>query len=334
MATLASELPHVSLRVPGITPGDRLSMTLFFALVAHLIVILGVVFTPMERPQTRYNTLDIVLVQQKSPAPREEVDFLAQANQDGGGNSERAVRPMTPMPAPFAGEQPHLTSASQPTLAAQPMPRTKPSTERQASPRPRELSKPVIALTDADSALQVPEPEQPVPEPRTKPVADLAPEPAPAPQPVQTVKAVSLINQSLSMASLSAEINQRLESYAERPRRKWISARTREYKYASYMEAWRMKVERIGNLNYPDEARRKKLSGSLLLEVSINANGSINDIVLRRSSGHRVLDDAAIRIVRLAAPYAPLPKGILEETDILHIERTWRFLASNRFYGG
>ena len=133
------------------------------------------------------------------------------------------------------------------------------------------------------------------------------------------------------MASLSAELDQRLNAYAKRPKRKWISVRTREYKYASYMEAWRAKVERVGNLNYPNEARRKRLSGSLLLEVALNPDGSINAIELRRSSGHRVLDEAAVRIVKLAAPFAPFPKNILQETDILHIERTWRFLSSNQF---
>ena len=93
-------------------------------------------------------------------------------------------------------------------------------------------------------------------------------------------------------------------------------------------------MERIGNLNYPDEARRKRLSGQLVLEVVLNANGTVGDIIVRRSSGQRVLDDAAIRIVKLAAPYSPLPRNILEDTDILHIQRTWRFLNSNRFSGG
>jgi protein TonB len=108
--------------------------------------------------------------------------------------------------------------------------------------------------------------------------------------------------------------------------RKFINARTREFKYAAYMDAWRAKVERVGNLNYPDEARRQKLSGSLLLDVSVNPDGTVNEIQLRRSSGHKVLDDAAIRIVRLAAPFPPFPKDIEQEVDILHIERTWQFI--------
>ena len=141
-----------------------------------------------------------------------------------------------------------------------------------------------------------------------------------------------IINRSLAMTSLSAEIDRRLQAYAKRPKRKWITARTKEHKYAAYMEAWRAKVEKIGNLNYPDEARRKKLSGSLMLDVALNPDGTINEIVLRRSSGHRVLDDAAIRIVRLAAPFARFPDDIREETDILHIERTWQFLGSNQLF--
>jgi protein TonB len=92
------------------------------------------------------------------------------------------------------------------------------------------------------------------------------------------------------------------------------------------MEAWRAKVERVGNLNYPEAARRKKLSGNLILDVALNNDGSINQITVRRSSGHKVLDDAAIRIVELASPYSPFPDHIREETDILHITRTWQFL--------
>ena len=130
---------------------------------------------------------------------------------------------------------------------------------------------------------------------------------------------------------MSANIRQKLETRAQRPKRKFISASTKEYRYAAYMEAWRAKVERMGNLNYPEEARRRKLSGSLLLEVALNANGTINEIMIRRSSGEKILDDAAIRIVELAAPYAPFPQKIKQETGILHIIRTWQFMDNQGF---
>ena len=116
--------------------------------------------------------------------------------------------------------------------------------------------------------------------------------------------------------------------------RKHISASTQEYKYAAYLDAWRRKVERIGNLNYPDEAKRRKLYGNLVLSVALRPDGSVEEIRLTRSSGHALLDDAAIRIVRLAAPYAPFPKEIREETDLLEITRTWQFLSDNQLFSG
>ena len=131
--------------------------------------------------------------------------------------------------------------------------------------------------------------------------------------------------------SLSAALDERLQAYAQRPRRKWITAATREHAYAAYMEAWRRKVERVGNLNYPNEARRRGLSGTLSLDVALNADGSVAEVLLRRSSGEEVLDEAALRIVALAAPFARFPRAIREEVDVLHIERTWVFSSRNEF---
>ncbi len=146
----------------------------------------------------------------------------------------------------------------------------------------------------------------------------------------QPLSATQLIDRSMEIASLSAELSESVRSYAQRPREKRIYSRTREYKYASYMHDWIAKVERIGTLNFPDEARREHLSGSLLLDVALNADGSINNIAVLRPSGHRVLDDAALRIVHLAAPYAPFPDYIRREVDVLHIIRTWEFLSNSQ----
>jgi protein TonB len=140
-----------------------------------------------------------------------------------------------------------------------------------------------------------------------------------------------LLRQSFNIASLSAQVKNKLEAKAQRPRRTFISASTTAYRYAAYMEAWRAKVERVGNLNYPDEARKRKLSGNLILDVALNPDGSVNDIVIRRSSGHKILDDAAIRIVHLAAPFSPFPADIRKDTDILHITRTWQFINNKGF---
>lgn len=150
----------------------------------------------------------------------------------------------------------------------------------------------------------------------------------PAPEQAKPVSAAELINRSLELVSLDEQIRQSMQAYSQRPRQTFISARTREFKFASYMNEWVSKVEKVGNLNYPDEARRQGISGSLMLQVAVNTDGSVRNIRVLRSSGHKVLDDAAIRIVQLASPYAPLPPEIRKDTDILHITRTWEFLNS------
>ena len=127
------------------------------------------------------------------------------------------------------------------------------------------------------------------------------------------------------MAKLQPGIQRQSDSQSKLPRRKWISANTREYEYAAYMQAWVAKVERVGNLNYPDEVRRLKLVGDLIMTVGIKPDGSVENIEIRRSSGTPQLDQAATRIVRLTAPYSPLPEQISKKIDVLHITRTWRF---------
>ena len=179
-------------------------------------------------------------------------------------------------------------------------------------------------------ATQEPQPEQPqlitaleATRAAPQPVEETPPEPSP-------VSAAELVDRSLEMLSLNREITQLSQAYSQRPREAFISARTREYKYANYMNEWVAKVERVGDLNYPDEARRQGISGTLRVQVSLNADGTVRDAIITRPSGHRVLDEAALRIVRLAAPYAPFPREIREDTDVLHITRTWEFTSGNR----
>ena len=128
---------------------------------------------------------------------------------------------------------------------------------------------------------------------------------------------------------LSAELNQQLNLGRRIDRQKFISSRTKEHKYAAYMESWRSKVEQVGNLNYPEVAKQKQLSGSLVLNVAINSDGSVAQISVVRSSGQKILDDAAVRIVSMAAPYEPFSDEILKEVDTIHITRTWQFLHNN-----
>nr|VFK52701.1 MAG: protein TonB [Candidatus Kentron sp. TUN]VFK53274.1 MAG: protein TonB [Candidatus Kentron sp. TUN]VFK60464.1 MAG: protein TonB [Candidatus Kentron sp. TUN] len=316
--------------LPVINSADRLSLAVFFAIVVHVIFVLGIDFSPTDDSSSHVNTLDIILVQTHTDKAPDEASYLAQANQKGGGDSSEKARPTAPLPAPFVSRIPAEITTSLP-LSASRFLENKPQSKTAQESQPAEsVSKPILAQTVVPSKQKVK--KQPPPRPKSvepRPVQPVAAKNAP-PVPTENVSAASLITRSLAMASLNAEIQQRLRAYAERPRRKWITARTREYKYASYMEAWRTKVEQVGNLNYPGEAMRRKLSGNLLLGVAINADGSINEITLHRSSGFKILDDAAIRIVKLASPYAPLPASIRKDVDILHIERTWQFLAANR----
>jgi protein TonB len=306
---------------------DRVVVWVFIAAIVHAIIILGVTFVKPDPLVRQASTLDVILVPNRSDNEPDDAQFVAQANQDGGGTHDESVRPATPVPTPMIGPTAEIVSA---TLA--------PSMPSQARAKAREKpdsedSAAAIVASDSGPSKDLVKRRPPKPRPRPSHLRQARSNPtqaAPAIEPKPSMDAATLVNDSLAYASLSAELDQRLEKYASRPRHKWITTRTRESKYAAYMDAWRSKVERIGNLNYPSAARRERLAGSLLLEVSLNANGSVNEIVLRRSSGHRVLDDAAIRIVKLAAPFAALPASIRRETDILHIERTWQFLPSNR----
>ena len=145
--------------------------------------------------------------------------------------------------------------------------------------------------------------------------------------------ATELINRSMEMLTLNQQINQTLQAYSKTPKSKFISARTKEFKYASYMRDWVAKVERVGELNYPDAARRQQLSGKLIVQVAVYPDGSVREITIRKPSGHKILDDAAVRIVKLAAPFAPFPDDIRKETDLLYITRTWIFTSGNRLEG-
>ena len=297
-----------------ITPDDRIGMTLCLAILFHAILILGVTFAPEEHKSPRYDTMEIILVQQQDLEPVEDARLLAQADLTGGGDSADEVVPSTPVPPPFPDQQAQVTAATAPPPVAemQPEPLDKSvPTAKSAKQQAEQL----VAAETAHAEVAAPEPQRKTP----------------AQQPKRRPSAAELLRNSFNIASLSAQVKNKLEAKAQRPRRTFISASTSAYRYAAYMEAWRSKVERIGNLNYPDEARKRKLSGSLILDVALNPDGSVNDVVVRRSSGQKILDDAAIRIVHLAAPFAPFPADIRKDTDILHITRTWQFLNNKGF---
>ena len=166
--------------------------------------------------------------------------------------------------------------------------------------------------------------------PRTKPEPKVQ-APPPEVKPARTVDAAQILNsRNQEIARLTESLEARSAAYASRPRRKSIDASTREFRYASYLGAWARKVERIGNLNYPQAAKDQHLYGNLILDVAIQADGSVEQIRVVQSSGYPLLDQAAIRIVQLAAPFSPFPPDIAAETDVLSVVRTWQFLRGGK----
>jgi len=279
---------------PRIGPGERLSATGALSAIVFGVLILGVGFA-REGAAPITPTLDVILTETRSDQPPKEADFIAQADNQGGGESETAERPREEQLAPVPKIDPGIAPE---TLIAQAPP-------PEPEPTPRLLS----TVARSEQALPPPR-DQRETEPNVLPPGR------------------ELVEQSLEMARLAAEIERRQELMAKRPRRKFVSASTREYEYASYLRAWVAKVERVGNLNYPDEARRRGLGGRLVMTVAVRRDGSIEEIVLNRASGLGVLDQAAMRIVRLSEPFPPLPQTE-ENVDVLHITRTWQFQNGN-----
>lgn len=278
---------------------DRLSLTIFFALALHAILILGVSFNVMQDDEDSLSTMEITLVHNRSVEEPEDADYLAQANQLGGGEVKEKVRDSSPFSNPTPTQEQGIAPDSRRAIAPPPVPDKKAQQE---------------LMTVEKSPRKV----------TSKPQHE------PLPIPSQDVTAAQLFERSQSIARLSANIEEMKKSFAVSPRRTYVKGvNAKEFRFANYMDAWRNKVERIGNLNYPEKAVEKGISGSLLMDVAINPDGSLNSIRILRSSGHTILDKAAKRIVKLAAPYPPLSEDILKDTDILHIPRIWVFRSGD-----
>jgi protein TonB len=264
-------------------------LCLVLAIAVHAAVAFGVTFGLSLKPLPRLaDTLDVVLVQWRSEEAPEEADYLAQADQRGGGETKERQRPADEV----SGALPQETPGQDVRQSV-----------RQEAEQSLELRE-IVAAEAPDEALEPTAVEQPEPD---------------------RPDARQLMSQSLDLASLQPEANRPREWRSKIPRREFISANTRKYEHAAYMSAWVAKVERVGNLNYPAELRNKRLHGDLILTVGIHKDGRVESIDVMRSSGIPEIDRAAIQIVQMAAPYAPLPDNITENTDILHITRTWRF---------
>ena len=290
-------------RLPRLAAPDRLIIAVFLAVVVHAALILGIRFD-LESPKPKKITrlLDITLITQPSKEAPKKTEFLAQENQIAKGDNKKKAKP-----ARLQRSHPPVKKV---TKRPQPPKRkaVEPAKPLKSAPVRRE-PQPVLTQSKSRKRLAAASTEKS------------------SEQPVEKQRpALSAANLSRQIAQVGAEYSRATAQYAKRKKIVFInSVNAHKYTAAAYERAWQDKVERIGNLNFPEEARRKKLSGNLLLSVGINQDGTIYSIELRRSSGHKVLDDAAKRIVRLAAPFAPFPQGLREQADVLVITRTWKF---------
>jgi len=275
----------------------RLSVAMVFSIALHAFTLFGVglALPDLHKAASTMEPLQVVLVNSKSKSKPIHADALAQANLDGGGNTTEDRQAKTMLPTIRDDQQ--FT--------------------------PEQLTKRVAQLEEESKRMMT----------RLKSDYKVAQPELKKQQSSDVSNGDDLVQKSLEIARLEAQINKNHDAYQKLPRRKFVGARTQEYRFAQYIEDWRVKVERLGNLNYPEQARREKIYGTLQLSVSIKADGSVETIEVSRSSGHRILDAAAMRIVKLAAPYAPLPPDITKDVDILTITRTWTFTPSDRLEG-
>lgn len=275
---------------------NTLQIAALVSLLAHALVIFGLGIRPpdfskLDQPAPQ---LDVVLVNSRSDH-NVKADTLAQYSLDGGGNVNEDKRASNPLP---------MSNSDQTSLSL------KQQQLAQLQQQAQQL------MTQLNSKTRVPDQQQ-----TAKPVPMQA---------TPTPDAQTIMDKSLEIARLEAQVEQEYSAYQKLPRRKFLGARTQEYRFARYIDDWRLKIERIGTVNYPQEARDQHIYGSLQMTVSIRSDGSVENIQVDRSSGQKVLDDAARRIVQLGAPYAPFPADIAQDTDILSITRTWTFTTTDQ----
>ncbi|MCW8932764.1 MAG: energy transducer TonB [Gammaproteobacteria bacterium] len=274
---------------------ESLITAFFITVLLHSAIIFGITFTIPSPPKpNNQQTLDIVLVKTEAEKPPEEADFLAQADQMGGGNLKEKAKPTSKNPGETPSEGNSLEN------------------------KPEVAPTPVPEVAVKKSILSTPKPSK-------KKAQKLIKKKTPVPKKSPVIVADYIADLQQQIVDMEAELDEQNKMYAKRPKATYITASTRRTPDAMYLKSWTKKIERIGNLNYPDKARRDKLEGQLILTVSLATDGHIINIRISKSSGHKLLDDSAKRIVELAAPFAAVPKEVLQGNNRLVITRTWQF---------
>ena len=280
-------------REESLYKNNILKLSILLSFVLHFLAIQLIHFKPIKPFQNKLSQIEVVLTNSKDNH-QVDADVVGQSNSNKGGNIEKDAHKKSPLPI--------ITE-----------------------------NKNTFQLNNRGDQPMVGKASSPSQEKTVKKEAPILNEPKAIQQPKET----NVINKSISKEDILASANEisasdaalsnQVSNFEKQPRRKYIGARTKEYKYALYAEAWRQKVETLGNMNYPEEAREKKFSGQLRMTVSLKPDGRIDNIEINQSSGFKILDEAAKKIVELGAPYAPFPEDIRKEVDILSITRTWTF---------
>ncbi|HKA45990.1 MAG TPA: TonB family protein [Burkholderiales bacterium] len=298
VAELERHMADFDRRIAVLGKHARMQVAFAFSVLLHAVVIFGVTFRmPDASKLIAQQPLEVTLVNTKTTARPTKADALAQANLDGGGNTDANRRAKSPLPVPREATRTNELTMAQQRVA---------QLEREA--------KQVMTQAQSQAAIEV-VPDQPKPQTEEQ----------------SGPNAADIMSRSLEIVRLEAQVSREWDAYQKRPRRRFVGARTQEFRLARYIEDWRVKVERIGEVNYPQAARDQKIYGSLVVTVSIKSDGSLDRVEVTRPSGVKILDEAAIRIVQLGAPYAPFPADIAKDTDILSITRTWMFTRSDQF---
>jgi protein TonB len=274
------------------TDKNVLTFTLSALLISALI--LGIVFTlEEENNNDPLPSLDVILSKQKSQIKPEKADYLAQNDQQGGGDLEKHVRPQDIKTGISADDQGNYLREQIENI-----------------PNLTEVKNTEV-ITTSDSSIQVN---------TNKTSTDID---------NKTNNKNKNLTKNKKLSKLENNISQRIEAYAKRPKAKYVSASTKSFEFANYMQTWVKKIERVSNLNYPDEAKKRGFVGTLIMTVGINVEGTIKDIKIIKSTGFKSIDDAAIHLVQISGPFENIPDN-KNKIDILYITRTWQFLPGNK----
>lgn len=271
-------------------PSERLGFILCFAAAMHLALILGIRFAP-EGQNIKLPSLEVTIASYQSLEAPDKADYLAQHDQLGSGTLLKKAELSS-----VASSAYHENEAQQQAL--------KMAKAQQQSEQTAQLSTTHAAPQQTGQSATRTLLEQRQWQHNDDETTEL----------------------SENISALEAQLDSLNQAYANMPRPKFItSVATKGSPDALYLNRWEERVERVGNANYPDEARQKGIEGELRLLLMLKPDGSIDEVRILSSSGFDLLDRAANRIVRLAAPYEAIPGDVLDGKNRLGIVRTWRF---------